>query len=184
VNPSATTRGHAGRAEDVLLSREMRIASRGAASKIIKANVPRGIPTPPRFRVQSGARPRTVPTALIVEDDATLAVSMAGLLEDEGYATAIASTLAEARAALLLCNPHVLILDLTLPDAFGGDLLNELAENEDAPPTVLVTTFPLAPMLAARHEVELVTKPFLLDDLMKGIRRARDHARRPRRAIA
>jgi two-component system nitrogen regulation response regulator NtrX len=146
--------------------------------------VPRGFPTPPAFRVRSGPRPRTVPTALIVEDDETLATSMAGLLEDEGYATAIARTVSEARAALKNCDPHVLILDLTLPDAFGGELLHELAENDDAPPTVLVTTFPLARMLAARHEVELVKKPFVLDDLLAGIRRARDHERRPRRAIA
>jgi DNA-binding NtrC family response regulator len=113
-----------------------------------------------------------------------MAASMSGLLEDEGYATAVSRTLAEARAALGHCDPHVLILDLTLPDAFGGDLLHELAENEYAPPTVLVTTFPLARMLAARHEVELVMKPFVLDDLLNGIRRARDNARRPRRAIA
>ncbi len=125
-----------------------------------------------------------MPTALIVEDDAILAQSMAELLEDEGYATAITPTLGEARKALGHCDPHVLILDLTLPDAFGGDLLHELAENENAPPTVLVTTFPLARMLAARHEVELVMKPFLLDDLLDGIRRAREHSRRPRRAIA
>jgi DNA-binding response OmpR family regulator len=134
--------------------------------------------------LRSGSRKRTVPTALIVEDDELLATSIAGLLEDEGYATAIAATLGEARQALAKCDPHVLVLDLTLPDAFGGDLLHELAEDPNAPPTVLVTTFPLARMLAARHEVELVMKPFVLDDLLTGIRRARDDARRPRRAIA
>lgn len=109
---------------------------------------------------------------------------MAGLLEDEGYATAISRTLADARAALRHCDPHVLILDLTLPDAFGGDLLNELADAENAPPTVLVTTFPLARMLATKHEVELVKKPYAIDELLEGVRRAREHARRPRRAIA
>ena len=150
----------------------------------MRTPVPRGFPTPPAFRVASGVRPRTMPTALIVEDDDTMATSMAGLLEDEGYATAIVRTLAEARQALRHCDRHVLILDLTLPDAFGGELLHELAECEEAPPTVLVTTFPLARMLAARHEVELVMKPFPLDELLHGIRRARDHLRRPRRAIA
>jgi len=140
--------------------------------------------TTPSTRLRSGSRQRTTATALIVEDDETLATSMAGLLEDEGYATAVAGTFAGARAALQQCDPQVLILDLTLPDAFGGDLLHELAENENAPPTVLVTTFPLARMVAAKHEVELVTKPFVLDDLLAGIHRAREHARRPRRAIA
>lgn len=135
------------------------------------------------MRLRAAARTDGPPKALIVEDDELLAKAIAGLLEDEGYATTISATLAEARAALTACKPHVLILDLTLPDAFGGDLLHELAEDEDAPPTVLVTTFPLARMLAARHEVELVMKPFVLDDLLNGIRRARENLRRPRRVL-
>jgi len=146
--------------------------------------VPPGISTPPATRLRGVTRTDGPPKALIVEDDELLATAIAGLLEDEGYATTITPTLAEARAALTRSKPHVLILDLTLPDAFGGDLLHELAEDENAPPTVLVTTFPLARMLAARHEVELVMKPFVLDDLLNGIRRARENLRRPRRALA
>jgi FixJ family two-component response regulator len=143
--------------------------------------VPRGFPTPTNLRTASGTRRRTTPTALIVEDDETMAIAMAGLLEDEGYAVAVKKTMADARAALSHVEPSILILDLTLPDAFGGELLHELGAAEHAPPTVLVTTFPLARMLAERHDVELVKKPFLFEDLLSSIRRARDFERRPRR---
>jgi DNA-binding NtrC family response regulator len=143
--------------------------------------VPAGFPTPIHLRAVSGTRRKTVPTALIVEDDDTIAKAMAGLLEDEGYAVAINKTLSEARDALANVEPSVLILDLTLPDAFGGELLNDLGRCENAPPTVLVTTFPLAPMIAERHDIELVKKPFLFDDLLSAIRRTRELSRRPRR---
>jgi DNA-binding NtrC family response regulator len=143
--------------------------------------VPRGFPTPIHLRAHSGVRRRTVPTALIVEDDDTIATSIAGLLEDEGYAVAVSRTLSEARAALAYAEPNVLLLDLTLPDAFGGELLHDLGRAENAPPTVLMTTFPLAHMLAEQHDIELVAKPFLFDELLTTIRRAREQSRRPRR---
>lgn len=126
-------------------------------------------------------RRRTIPTALVVEDDDTIGKAIAGLLEDEGYAVVVKRTLGEAREALSAVEPNILILDLTLPDEFGGELLNDLGRSEHAPPTVLVTTFPLAPMLAERHDIELVKKPFLFDDLLSAIRRARESGRRPRR---
>ena len=127
---------------------------------------------------------RSVAPILIVEDDPVMCRTLSDALKDEGYVVVTASTLSEARGTLARARPSVMILDLTLPDDFGGDLLNELADNADAPPTVILSVFHLASMVAARYNVELVRKPFEIDTLMAAIRRALEQERRPSRVAA
>jgi two-component system response regulator AtoC len=64
------------------------------------------------------------PHALIIDDDVDFARSLAGLVAAEGFATAIAHTLAEARQQLVLRRPDVVLLDLMLPDGNGIDLFD------------------------------------------------------------
>ncbi len=131
---------------------------------------------------RSGARMRSVAPILLVEDDPVMARTVAGALIDEGYVVVSVDTLAAARSALERAQPSVLILDLTLPDSFGGDLLAELAERDDAPPTVILSLFHLASLVADRYDVELVRKPFEIDALFSAVRRAQEERRRPSRA--
>lgn len=125
---------------------------------------------------------RSVAPILLVEDDPVMGRTVAEALIDEGYIVLTVGTLAEARVALARAKPSVLILDLTLPDSFGGDLLAELAESEDAPPTVILSVFHLASMVADRYDVELVRKPFEMQTLIEAVGRAREQRRRPSRA--
>lgn len=128
----------------------------------------------------SGLRRRVRPEALILEDDESLAKTMAGLLEDEGYDAHVVGTVAAARAALQKSTPSVLILDLSLPEDFGADVLADLANRADAPPTVIVSVFGLAPQVAGRYDLELVRKPFEIEQLLEAVRRAQRDGRRPR----
>ena len=74
---------------------------------------------------------------LVVEDEADVAASLRALLEGEGYAVEIASSIAEARRALE--GPvDVMLLDWRLPDGQGIDLLKELRRTSDLP--VLMVT--------------------------------------------
>lgn len=124
----------------------------------------------------SGTR-RRVGTALIVEDNNTLSSTLEGLLDDEGYLTHAARTMVAARD-LLSPRPDVVVLDLTLADGFAEELLIELiAANL---PTVIVSTSPLAHVIADKHGVELVRKPFELGNLLDALERARGIA--PKRA--
>jgi DNA-binding response OmpR family regulator len=129
-------------------------------------------------------RMRSVAPVLVVEDDPVMSRTLSAALIDEGYVVVTADTLSAARATLERARPSVMILDLTLPDNFGGDLLHELADVPDAPPTVILSVFHLASMVADRYGVELVRKPFEMDTLMAAIRRALDQQRRPSRAAA
>jgi DNA-binding response OmpR family regulator len=123
--------------------------------------------------VSSGTRRKILGDVLIVEDDAALANSMAGALEDEGFHVRRATTMAAAREKLREMQPAVAIVDLTLPDAFATDLVDELATRFDPPvPAVIVSTFPLANLIAARWQNELVRKPYDLDELLAAVFRA------------
>ena len=75
---------------------------------------------------------------LLVDDHAAIREAMAlAFAEDDGFVVAgQAGSLAEARAALH--DVDVLIVGLTLPDGYGGDLIPELrAANPDAHALVL-----------------------------------------------
>ncbi len=63
--------------------------------------------------------------ALIVDDDENTAQMLATLVAAEGFTTATAGTLQEARQQLLLQRPQVVLLDLQLPDGSGLDLFEE-----------------------------------------------------------
>jgi DNA-binding NtrC family response regulator len=64
-------------------------------------------------------------TALIVEDDEDLRASVAALVAREGYLTREVGTLARAREALVDFVPDVVIVDRSLPDGDGLDLLTD-----------------------------------------------------------
>lgn len=118
----------------------------------------------------SGTR-RRVGIVLLIEDNPTLVSTIEALLDDEGYSTHTAGSVAGARERLEAIQPDVAVLDLTLSDGFAEELLADLAAAQV--PTVIVSTFPLARLIAARHSVELIPKPFDLTNLLEGIERAR-----------
>jgi two-component system, NtrC family, nitrogen regulation response regulator NtrX len=110
-------------------------------------------------------------TVLIVEDNTTLTSTLEALLDDEGYATRTARSIAGARDELVAARPDVVLLDLTLLDGFAEELLRELTR--DRIPTIVVSTFPHANVIAERYRVPLVRKPFELDALLAMMDRAR-----------
>lgn len=63
---------------------------------------------------------------LIVDDSLTVRMSLKEALDAAGFDTSTASTVAEAREALLLGRFELVILDVRLPDGDGVDLLGEI----------------------------------------------------------
>ena len=78
-----------------------------------------------------------MPHALIIDDDETNSAVLAEMIAEEGFTTATALTLAEAREQLKNA-PDIVLLDLVLPDGNGIDLLRDLTA--DSATEVIVVT--------------------------------------------
>ena len=61
--------------------------------------------------------------ALLVDDDPQQLSGLAALVEQQGFSTRTATSVAEARALLAERMPDVVLADLMLPDGRGLDLL-------------------------------------------------------------
>ena len=66
-----------------------------------------------------------MPHALLVDDDADAAETMAMLISSEGFTVATAGSLREARRQMALQEPDIVLLDLILPDGSGMELFND-----------------------------------------------------------
>ncbi len=70
-----------------------------------------------------------MPHALVVDDDSGFQEAVGELISQEGFTIEQAGSLKEAREILAQRLPDVALLDLTLPDGPGSELLSELAQN-------------------------------------------------------
>jgi len=75
---------------------------------------------------------------LIVDDDANTREALAALASQEGFTTAVAGSIAEARIQLVRQRPDVVLVDLRLPDGSGIDLFEDL-EDRSSIETILIT---------------------------------------------
>ena len=103
-----------------------------------------------------------VPTVLVVDDEASLRLYMARVLEDEGYAVLEAENGPEALSMLdagETGSVQLVITDVRMPGMSGKDLAARLAERPSSPPVLFVS--------GSHTDVPgpLLKKPFLPDDL-------------------
>ncbi len=75
---------------------------------------------------------------LIVDDDDNTREALAALATQEGFTTAVAGSVAEARIQLVRQRPDVILMDLRLPDGSGIDLFEDL-EDRSSIETILIT---------------------------------------------
>lgn len=110
---------------------------------------------------------------LLIEDDVDIAEGIAENLRLEGYEVGLAATAAQGSTEAARLAPHLILLDLMLPDGSGFDLLGRLRAAGDATPVLILS--------ARGAEVDkirgfragaddYVTKPFGLLELMLRIR--------------
>ena len=77
---------------------------------------------------------------LIIDDDPTLRLDIRDALRPEGYEFFEASNTFEAEVVLLRAHPHILLLDLELPEFSALSLLESLKLEPDSPFEVIVMT--------------------------------------------
>jgi DNA-binding response OmpR family regulator len=115
-----------------------------------------------------GDPPRPGPVVLLVDDDAGIRRTVAAGLELEGFAVVPASGGRAGLEAAARVRPAVVLLDLTMPDLDGLEVLRRLRESGDEVPVCV---------LSARDEVDdrvrglqagaddYVVKPFALEEV-------------------
>jgi DNA-binding response OmpR family regulator len=110
---------------------------------------------------------------LVVEDNEKLAKLMAKLLDENLFAVDVVETVEEARAALACVDYDLILLDLSLPDGDGSDILRSL-RHEGRATRILVATAraDVIERVAALNDGadDYLVKPFSLDELLARIR--------------
>jgi DNA-binding response OmpR family regulator len=76
-------------------------------------------------------------SVLIVDDEPQISEVVAAYLQADGFTTTVSATVAEAVAALAENRPDLLLLDVTLPDGSGLDILRMVRDREI--PVILLT---------------------------------------------
>lgn len=123
---------------------------------------------------------------LIVEDDATLRVTLSGFLGRMGFTVEAAEDVAGALALARKQRYGLILLDLRLPDGDGLSLIGSLREIDEEALLVMMTAFPevrtaVAALKAGAYDY--INKPFDLEDLRELIGRALE-TRSLRREVA
>ncbi len=117
---------------------------------------------------------------LIVEDNARLATLMVKLVTDNGQTADCVSCIEEARAALAVVDYDIVLLDLSLPDGDGRDILNAIRQSQNNAYVLAVTArgdiVNRVQVLNAGAD-DYITKPFSDDELIARIRAVGRRAR-------
>jgi two-component system, NtrC family, response regulator AtoC len=104
----------------------------------------------------------------IIDDETTLRLTLQMFLEDEGYDVRAAATLEEGWRMLDEFSPHVLLLDIRLPDGNGLDSLHEFRERYPEMAVMMLTAYgdaKTAVRSIKEGAFDYLTKPFELEEL-------------------
>ncbi len=112
---------------------------------------------------------------MIVDDDAEIRDSLSELLEDEGYAVVVAQDGLEALRMLKRGDrPHVVLLDLMMPNMDGWQLAREMrGDPELAEISIIVITAAGRRMGPAIEAAPVLDKPFSLESVLSLIEACR-----------
>jgi DNA-binding NtrC family response regulator len=116
-----------------------------------------------------------MPSILVVDDEPGLRQVLTLLLERLGHEVTVAATAAEAGVLLDARTFDVALLDLTLPDGSGLDLLRRIVAADATTPCILITAFgsiPSAVEAIRAGGFDYITKPFDNDALLVVVKRA------------
>jgi two-component system response regulator AtoC len=114
-------------------------------------------------------------TVLVVDDEENARLFIGDFLTQKGYEVKEAATLSEARAKVNEGVADIIVLDVTLKDGYGTDLLRDTASMPLRPPIIIVTAhgdieMAVDSMKNGAHD--FLQKPIQLEQLEKSVQRA------------
>ncbi len=106
---------------------------------------------------------------LVVEDEESISQLMTDFLQAKGYKVVVAKNIEEARGKCKESKPDAVILDMLLPDGFGGELLGHFEKMEI--PTVITSILSREKLNDLLHtkEYQFLQKPFDLSSLLDSV---------------
>ncbi len=114
---------------------------------------------------------------LIVDDDNTARYGMRRALETQ-YRVLEAESVAAARQIMARETPHLLLLDIEIPEENGLDYLRELKAQPSSPAVIMVTAYgseKIAVEAMKSGAYDYLPKPFEVDELRLVVGRALEH---------
>ncbi|HWO28907.1 MAG TPA: response regulator [Candidatus Acidoferrum sp.] len=117
----------------------------------------------------------TLPIVFVVDDEATVGVSIKRLLQSVGLEARHFTSASEFLRAKRPDAPGCIVLDVRLPDLSGLDLQQELAKANVDLPVIFITGHADIPMTVRAMKagaVEFLTKPFREQELLEAVQRA------------
>ena len=124
---------------------------------------------------------------LLVDNDPRIAELLAFFLKKRGHTVRTAKSFAEARVALAVREPDLMLSDLDLGGERGDEELPKLSREGILPPTLVVSGYLDAATERALSAIPAVLgtlrKPFDLSTLEARVQRALDEAGRARAAV-
>jgi DNA-binding response OmpR family regulator len=109
----------------------------------------------------------------VVDDDVEVLNIMQRSLERAGFQVLAAPTAQEARAILAKEKPHLILVDLALPDDSGIQLIREICSADEAPPVIIVTGNPSVSTAAEGMQLgarNYLTKPVSPNELVEAVK--------------
>src|SRR4051812_13103606 len=103
---------------------------------------------------------------LIIEDNKNLALGLRVNLEEQGYEVSVSNTLADGLARLRQMQPHLIVLDVALPDGDGLEFMRRLRSSGDKTLILVLTAQTKQQMKVSGLRGgadDYLTKPFDLD---------------------
>ena len=112
------------------------------------------------------------PRAYILEDDPDIAALEADLLRDMGFAVVTCTRIVELGDLMDLALPHLLVIDVMLPDGDGGDITELLRSAWPGIPAIFVSAASRERLAELAPLGPVVPKPFDLDEFRTAVERA------------
>ncbi len=125
--------------------------------------------------------PMTAPTdtlrAYVLEDDPDIAALEADLLREMGFVVITGTRIVELGDLMDVALPHLMVVDVMLPDGDGGDITELLRTAWPGIPAVFVSAASRERLASLLPIGPVVPKPFDLDEFRAGVEAALSGAR-------
>lgn len=110
--------------------------------------------------------------AYVLEDDPDIAALEADLLREMGFAVVTCTRIVELGDLMDISLPHLLVVDVMLPDGDGGDITELLRTAWPGIPAVIVSAASRERLAELRPIGPVVPKPFNLDAFRTAVEEA------------